>query len=181
MINSLKRSRAAAIGNTPGVTKTMQEIQIDKNIILLDSPGVVLSTKDQSNSLILRSAIKVDELEDPIKPIDALIDRVDRQEILNLYEMEKFNTVEELLGHISRKKGYLKTGGIPNFDQAARRVIRDYLDGKMKFFTPAPHHEGAEDDETGQDIGESFMMEDQEGNQMDDQEGDQMDDNEIMS
>ena len=45
LINSLKRSRAAAIGNTPGVTKTMQEIQIDKNIILLDSPGVVLCTK----------------------------------------------------------------------------------------------------------------------------------------
>jgi nuclear GTP-binding protein len=44
LINSLKRSRAAATGNTPGVTKTMQEIQLDKNIILLDSPGVVLST-----------------------------------------------------------------------------------------------------------------------------------------
>jgi len=26
LINSLKRSRAAATGNTPGVTKTMQEI-----------------------------------------------------------------------------------------------------------------------------------------------------------
>jgi len=46
LINSLKRSRAAATGNMPGVTKAMQEIQLDKNIILLDSPGVVLSTKD---------------------------------------------------------------------------------------------------------------------------------------
>lgn len=54
LINSLKRSRAVATGNTPGVTKSMQEVQIDKNIILLDSPGVVLSTKDQSDSLILR-------------------------------------------------------------------------------------------------------------------------------
>ena len=54
LINSLKRSRAAATGNTPGVTKAMQEIQLDKNIILLDSPGVVLSTKDHTDSLILR-------------------------------------------------------------------------------------------------------------------------------
>ena len=46
LINSLKRQRAAATGNMPGVTKTMQEIQLDKNIILIDSPGVVLSTKD---------------------------------------------------------------------------------------------------------------------------------------
>ena len=44
LINSLKRQRAAPTGNTPGVTKAMQEIMLDKNIILIDSPGVVLST-----------------------------------------------------------------------------------------------------------------------------------------
>ena len=46
IINSLKRSKAAATGNQPGVTKHMQEIQLDKNIVLLDSPGVILSTND---------------------------------------------------------------------------------------------------------------------------------------
>ena len=46
LINSLKRQKAVAVGNTPGVTKSMQEVQLDKNIVLLDSPGVVLSTKD---------------------------------------------------------------------------------------------------------------------------------------
>jgi nuclear GTP-binding protein len=46
IINSLKRCRAAAVGNTPGVTKSMQEINLDKNIVLIDSPGVVLSTTD---------------------------------------------------------------------------------------------------------------------------------------
>lgn len=46
LINSLKRTKAAPTGNTPGITKSMQEIWLDKNIILLDSPGVVLSSKD---------------------------------------------------------------------------------------------------------------------------------------
>lgn len=46
IINSIKRSKAAPTGNTPGVTKSMQEIQIDKHIVLIDSPGVVLSTKE---------------------------------------------------------------------------------------------------------------------------------------
>ena len=73
LINSLKRSRAAATGNTPGVTKSVQEVQLDKNIILLDSPGVVLSTKENSDSLILRQAIKVEELIDPIRPVEAII------------------------------------------------------------------------------------------------------------
>lgn len=81
IINSLKRARAAPTGNMPGVTKAMQEVQIDKNIVLLDSPGVVLSTKEQSDSLILRSAIKVEELEDPIRPVEAIIARIERNEI----------------------------------------------------------------------------------------------------
>lgn len=46
LINSLKRCKAAATGNTPGVTKAMQEIQLDKNIVLIDSPGVVLTTQE---------------------------------------------------------------------------------------------------------------------------------------
>jgi len=46
VINSLKRTKAAATGNTPGVTKVCKEIQLDKNIVLIDSPGVVLTTTD---------------------------------------------------------------------------------------------------------------------------------------
>ncbi len=76
LINSMKRSKAAATGNQPGVTKAMQEIQLDKNIVLLDSPGVILSTEDQTNSLILRQAIKVEELADPYRPVEALLGRV---------------------------------------------------------------------------------------------------------
>ena len=56
----------------------MQEISLDKHIVLIDSPGVVLSTNDQSDSLILRQAIKVEELSDPIKPVDALLNRIEK-------------------------------------------------------------------------------------------------------
>eukprot|EP00878_Enallax_costatus_P011530 GHUV01012036.1.p1 GENE.GHUV01012036.1~~GHUV01012036.1.p1 ORF type:complete len:347 (+),score=121.57 GHUV01012036.1:146-1186(+) len=39
LINSLKRARVAQVGSTPGVTKGIQEIHLDKHIRLLDSPG----------------------------------------------------------------------------------------------------------------------------------------------
>jgi len=77
LINSLKRSKAAATGNTPGVTKQMQEIQLDKNIVLIDSPGVVLTTTDQTDSLILRSAVRVEDLHDPVRPVEALLNRIE--------------------------------------------------------------------------------------------------------
>src|SRR2546426_491379 len=39
LINSLKRSKAVGVGATPGFTKVVQEIQLDKNVKLLDCPG----------------------------------------------------------------------------------------------------------------------------------------------
>jgi nuclear GTP-binding protein len=54
-------------------------------------------------------------------------------------------STENLLGEIARKKGMVKKGGIAIFDSAARMVIRDYLDGKLPYFTPAPHCEGLDD------------------------------------
>jgi len=132
----------------------MQEVQLDKNIVLLDSPGVVLSTQEQSDSLILRSAIKVEELEDPIRPVEAIIARIERKDIDELYSLpNSFANVENLLGQIARSKGMVKKGGIAIFDSAARVVIRDYLDGKLPYFTPAPHTEGIDgDDEVMEDI-----------------------------
>ena len=125
----------------------MQEIYLDKNIILIDSPGVVLSSKDQSDSLILRSAIKVEEIIDPLRPVEALLNRIEKDELLRYYRIASFNSQEEFLGQIARKKGFLQAGGIPNFDQAARSVIRDYLNGKLKFFTVPPHFDIEGEDE----------------------------------
>ena len=94
----------------------MQEVQLDKNIVLIDSPGVVLSTKEQSDSLILRQAIKVEELNDPIRPVEAIVARIEQEEIKRLYAIDNITSVESLLGHVARTKGMLKSGGVPNFD-----------------------------------------------------------------
>ena len=71
VINSLKRSKVCGVGSTPGVTKVSQTIQLDKNIKLLDCPGIVFSksTKaEDSAHVLLRNCVKVELLEDPIAP-----------------------------------------------------------------------------------------------------------------
>jgi len=147
LINSLKRSKAAAVGNMPGVTKGLQEVLLDKNIVLIDSPGVVINSKEQSDSLILRSAIKVEDIVDPQRPVEALLGRVSKEELLRVYRIGDFNKVEEFIGQIARKKGMLTSGGVANFDLAARAVIRDYLNGKIKFFSVPPVVEDGLDEE----------------------------------
>jgi len=81
IINSLKRSKAAKVGNTPGVTRSMQEIIIDSDLVLLDCPGVVLGNKDQSDSLVLRSALKVEDIVDPFKPVEVLLKKAQKEEL----------------------------------------------------------------------------------------------------
>ena len=57
LINSLKRARVAQVGNTPGVTRAVQEVHLDRNIKLLDSPGIVFSAADDAGAA-LRNCVK---------------------------------------------------------------------------------------------------------------------------
>ena len=99
---------------------------------------MVLATDAQANSLILRQAIKIENLDDPVKPVEALLSRVVREEILNLYKIENWTSTENLLGQVARKKGLLKNGGVSNTDEAARAILRDYHNGKIAYFTVPP-------------------------------------------
>lgn len=77
IINSLKRQRTCQTGAVPGVTKQLQEVELDKNIRLIDSPGVVLASKHQFDpvEVALKNALKVDALRDPISPVQGVMRR----------------------------------------------------------------------------------------------------------
>lgn len=138
VINSLKRTKAAQTGNTPGVTKVCKEVTLDKNIVLIDSPGVVLTTTDQTDSLVLRSAIKVEDLIDPMRPVEALVNRIDAEQLMKFYRIGKFTNADNFLGQVARKRGFLGSGGVANIDQCARAVLRDYMQGKLVYHTAPP-------------------------------------------
>ena len=47
------------------MTKTLQEVHLDKNIRLLDSPGVVFADAETAGAAALRNAMKIERLEAP--------------------------------------------------------------------------------------------------------------------
>lgn len=59
------------VGNTPGVTKAVQEVHLDKQVTLLDSPGVVFAHAGAQGTAVaaLRNAVKAEQLEDPTLPV----------------------------------------------------------------------------------------------------------------
>jgi nuclear GTP-binding protein len=67
--------------------------------------------------------------------------------LLKFYRIGDFTTVDEFLGQVARKRGFLGPGGVGNLDAAAKAVIRDYMNGKIKFFTIPPAFEDNIEDE----------------------------------
>ena len=139
LINSLKRSRACGVGATPGVTKSMQEVHLDSKVKLLDSPGMVLASGDMTDSSVaLRNAIKIENLEDPVTPVEAILKRCPKQQMMLQYGIAEYEDTNEFLSLIARSMGRLKKGGVPDQPVAARIVLNDWNYGKIKYFTHPP-------------------------------------------
>jgi len=161
LINSLKRSRACQTGATPGVTKTMQEVQLDSKIKLLDSPGLVLASGSMSDaSVALRNAIKVETLEDPVTPVVAIIGRVPRQHLMLHYGVATFSDTAEFLAKLAISSGKLKKGGVPDRNLAARIVLQDWNSGKIKYFTHPPETRSESTSQIVQEFSKDFSLDD---------------------
>ncbi|XP_062251727.1 guanine nucleotide-binding protein-like 3-like protein isoform X2 [Platichthys flesus] len=138
LINSLKRARACSVGATPGVTKCLQEVHLDKHIKLLDCPGIVMAISTTDAAMILRNCVKIEQLVDPLPPVEAILRRCNKAQILEHYRVPDFHTALEFLALLARRQGKLRKGGLPDTDKAAKSVLMDWTGGRISYFTHPP-------------------------------------------
>ncbi|XP_034290000.1 guanine nucleotide-binding protein-like 3-like protein [Pantherophis guttatus] len=138
LINSLKRSRACNTGATPGITKSLQEVQLDKHIKLLDCPGIVMASPTSDAAMILRNCIRIEQLADPVSPVEAILKRCNKQQIMQHFSVPDFQNTMEFLAYLAKRQGKLKKGGIPDHEKAAKAVLNDWTSGKISYFTHPP-------------------------------------------
>jgi len=140
VINSLKRKRSCNVGATPGVTRQIQEVELDKHIRMLDSPGVVLTSKSDMDAIeaALRNAIRIEAIEDPIIPVQAILRRCPAQSLMLHYSLPEFHSCEEFLALLARRLGRLKKGARPDLNAAARKVLNDWNGGQLRYHTQPP-------------------------------------------
>lgn len=141
LINSLMRTRSVGVSSTPGYTKVTQEVILDKNIRLIDSPGIVFADGD-SSATALRNCVNVEEMEDVYAPIQAILEKCPQSYLMQLYAIPKFKDKDcmSFLALAAKATGKLKKGGIPNTDAAARSILHDWNSGKIKFYCMPPKH-----------------------------------------
>ncbi|XP_050206468.2 guanine nucleotide-binding protein-like NSN1 [Mercurialis annua] len=139
LINSLKRSHVVNVGATPGLTRSMQEVQLNKNVKLLDCPGVVIPKSAENDaSIALRNCKRIKKLEDPVSPVNEILKLCPARLLLTLYKIPDFESVDDFLQKLATVRGKLKKDGIVDIDATARIVLRDWNEGKIPYYTMPP-------------------------------------------
>lgn len=139
LINSLLRTRAVGVSPTPGHTKLSQEVILDKNIRLIDSPGIVFADGN-TTATALRNCVNVEEMIDVYTPVQGILEKCPAPYLMQLYSITKYkdNDVMSFLALVAKVTGKLKKGGLANCDAAARAVLHDWNSGKIKFYCKVP-------------------------------------------
>ncbi|KAK1353229.1 guanine nucleotide-binding protein-like NSN1 [Heracleum sosnowskyi] len=139
LINSLRRCHVVNVGATPGLTRSMQEVQLDKNVKLLDCPGVVMARSGESDaSIALRNCKRIEKLDDPAGPVKEILKLCPAETLVSIYKIPNFGSSDEFLQNVATARGKLKKGGIIDVDSAARIVLHDWNEGKIPYYTMPP-------------------------------------------
>jgi len=144
IINSLKRSRVAGVGATPGFTTSINTIRLDKYVNMIDSPGVLFSPNCTQSELVLRNCIKLEQCEDPVMAVHTIASKCPQEQLMQLYKISEYNNADEFISHVAHKRGKIKKGGVPNLIAAARTVLKDWTTGAIPYYTLPPAHATSE-------------------------------------
>jgi len=137
LINILAGRIIAKTGNEPAVTKTQQRINLDNNIVLLDTPGVLWGNIENSHSgyrlaatgAIKDTAMKYDDVAFYVAEF-MLHDYPKR--LLERYKLDSLPQTElELLETIGRQRGCLRSGGKVMLDKVSKIFINELRDGTL--------------------------------------------------
>ena len=137
IINSLLRRKAASVSSHPGHTRVLKQVDLDSKVSIIDSPGVIISAEDET-TLLLRNVLKVEDVLDPVKAVDVIVKRVEKDDLLKLYRIQDFVTVSEFLQSVAKVKGKFKKKGVLDLELAARIIIQDWNSGKLGYYTHPP-------------------------------------------
>ncbi|KAH8247578.1 hypothetical protein KR038_006642, partial [Drosophila bunnanda] len=144
IINSLTRGRSCMVGSTPGVTKAMQEVELDSKIKLIDCPGIVFTSGSENSHAVLKNAQRVGDVKDPFTIAESVLKRASKDYFCNMYDITSYDTFEEFFAKKASRMGKFLKKGVPDVVAAARSVLNDWNTGKIKYCTQPPEVQDAQ-------------------------------------
>jgi len=138
LINSLAGRSVSKTSSEAGYTKGIQKIKISEGVYLIDTPGVIPpEEKFSRDKKILAKHSKVGAItwykaKDPemivfeiMKEYPGILEKH--------YEIEADGDSEILIENLGRKVNYLKKGNEVDEIRSAKKILRDWQEGKIRF------------------------------------------------
>lgn len=135
---SLKRAKSVGVGAMPGLTRKAQEVQLDKNIKLFDCPGIIFTSSSSEAEAALRNAVKVQNIGNPFSPIELIVKRCPKEQLLSVYKIATFKNANDLVTMVAQKRNRVGHGGVLDLEGTARMIITDWCLGKIPYMTRPP-------------------------------------------
>ena len=137
LINRLVGKKSAGVGNRPGFTKSLSWIRINKDIELLDSPGILwpkLENQESAHILASLSSIK-EEIIDNMNLSCFILKKMMKLYPKNLEDRYGITELDEdfieTFDAIGKRRGALSRGGIADYDKVANIIIQDLKNGYL--------------------------------------------------
>lgn len=133
-INRMANAKKVKVEDRPGVTRGKQWVTIDKEVELLDMPGILWPKFDDKRvalNLAFTGAIKDDvtDVEALASELGAYLAENYPERLKERYKLENLDgNIVEL---IAKKRGMMMSGGVPDTERAAITLLDEYRSGKI--------------------------------------------------
>ena len=135
LINALLKRKAAKTGDEPAVTRVQSRFQLDERHELIDTPGLIAPViRNETDALILAASHIIgpeayDDEEVGTFLADVLLQRYPGL-LRSRYDLDPQGMDGyRLISTIAARRGYLRKGGKPDYEKAARALLQDYRSG----------------------------------------------------
>lgn len=131
VINALKGKSSARTSPEAGYTRAEQHLKVHNDFLMIDTPGVISKEKSNETELVLTGAKNPFTIKDPdlavIKLIESRPGLIEKNYGVKI-QSDKEKTIED----IALKLNLKKKGNLPEIDRTSRRILQDWLKGKIR-------------------------------------------------
>ena len=136
LINLLAKRKAAGVQNKPGYTRGEQWIRVNKDFLLLDTPGILpmsYENQEKAANLALIGSIREDIL--PNNELVAMLLEFLKGHYPNAlkerFGIEEITSPKEVLEEIANKRGLLAGSGRLDILKAESLLLKEFKDGLL--------------------------------------------------
>ncbi|XP_073430418.1 guanine nucleotide-binding protein-like 3 [Dendrobates tinctorius] len=136
LINTLKKYKVCNVGALRGTTRIMQDVKIDDQIKMIDSPSLVVSPDNPPVTVFMRSAHQSDA--DCMDRVDKILQLCDKQQVMLRYNIADYRNPSEFLDLLAHKRGLLQKKGVGDLEAAAKLFLNDWMGARLCYYTLPP-------------------------------------------